>query len=231
MIVCVVEETFLRLLSFLWHQTTRVFPCKTSEKEKSSVSFLKSQIFYSIRAANDIFPDSHVFLRFFGGVLLLLLLLLLVLPLISSFLFQARIIPFFHFEGTKDKQSYVASHHPPHRPTIGSSLLFFGNDDNIKRRDLSTSGEKTLNIDTNSYDDSPTEIMWCGWKSRRILIFFLCSSPPYSTRRRRRRQKGMRSLLEYISVSTSFTERSTKNCFLIIFKDFFILLLQHIRRT
>lgn len=100
-------------------------PCKTSEKEKSSVSFLKSQIFYSIRAANDIFPDSHVFLRFFGCVLLLLLLLLLVvLPLISSFLFQTRIIPFFHFEGTKDKQSYVASHHPPHRPTIGSSLLF-----------------------------------------------------------------------------------------------------------
>lgn len=124
MIVCVVKETFLRLLSFLWHQTTRVFPCKTDEKGKSSVSFLKSQIFYSIRAANDIFSDSHVFLRFFGGVLLLLL--LVVLPLISSFLFQARIISFFHFERhTKDKQSYVASHYHPHSPKGPPSDLLF----------------------------------------------------------------------------------------------------------
>lgn len=61
---------------------------------------------------------------------------------------------------------------PPSPPKALHRIFFFGND-NIKRRDLSTRRKKTLNIDTNSYDDSPTEIMWCGWKSRRILIFSL----------------------------------------------------------
>lgn len=132
-------------------------------RKEKFCSFLKSQIFYSIRAVNDIFSDSLVVLRFCPLLCFILRLdcrvFCLLFPLISSFLFQARIIPFFHFE-----------RHTKHKRQTKASPAFFCSisGDNIKRRH-----QKTLNIDTNSYDDSPTKSCAVGGNQREYWFFCL----------------------------------------------------------
>lgn len=180
-------KTLCGCFSFLRHQKQELSlkPNSVEREMKKFGSFLKSQIFYSIRAVNDIFCDSPCGFVVRRSVLF---------PLISSFLFWARIIPFFHIERhTKDKQNP---------------------DDNIKRRHIiRKKGRRQvepLNIDTNSYDDSES----CDVGEN---IDFPSTSP--ST-------EGNESLFRIHKCLNKLERRrreERKNCFLIIFKDFFIL--------
>lgn len=145
-----------------------------SWREKEFCSFLKSQIFYSIRAANEISSDSSC--RPCGCVRLLF-------PLISSFLFQARIISFFHTAKRHRRQTKFVAPKPPTTTTSNAGTSFARK--SRKREEEVEAEEKNFK---HWYKFlwwfTDTKIMWCGGGN----IDFLAS---LSLRRRpRRRHEG-----------------------------------------
>ena len=109
-------------------------------------------------------------------------------PLISSFLFQARIISFFHFERhTKDKQSFASAA----AVLLHSLLLFFtvitSNAGNLPKE------RKKMKLRQKNFKHWYKFLWWftdrkscdVGGKSRRLLIFFLFALHRYTLDDRR----------------------------------------------